>query len=67
MKLGLINSAWVQAGKGTAYGIQQTRAIGFDAIDIFADPLDIDIRERMLIRTECEKAGLPVVSPSLAA
>ena len=44
MKLGLINSAWAQAGKGTAFGIQQTKAIGFDTIDIFADPLDIDAR-----------------------
>ena len=42
MKLGLINSAWVQAGRGTAFGIQKTKEIGFDAIDIFADPLDID-------------------------
>ena len=44
MKLGLINSAWVQAGRGTAFGIQKTREIGFDTIDIFADPLDIDDR-----------------------
>ncbi len=67
MKLGLINSAWVQAGKGTAYGIRQTRAIGFDSIDIFADPLDIDIRERTLIRTECLAAGLPVISVACVA
>jgi len=67
MKLGLINSAWVQAGKGTAFGIHQTKAIGFDAIDIFADPLDIDARERKLIRVECEKAKLPVVSVACVA
>jgi D-psicose/D-tagatose/L-ribulose 3-epimerase len=67
MKLGLINSAWVQAGKGTDYGIRMTREIGFDSIDIFADPLDIDAKERKLIRTECEKAGLPVVSVACVA
>lgn len=67
MKLGLINSAWVQAGKGTAYGIQQTKKLGFDSIDIFADPLDLDIRERVLIRTECDRAGLPVVSVACVA
>jgi sugar phosphate isomerase/epimerase len=67
MKLGLINSAWAQAGKGTAFGIRQTKAIGFDAIDIFADPLDTDARERKLIRTECERAGLPVVSVACVA
>src|SRR6476620_10830110 len=67
MKLGLINSAWVQAGKGTAYGIRQTKAIGFDSIDIFADPLDTDVKERALIRTERAKAGLPVVSVACVA
>jgi sugar phosphate isomerase/epimerase len=67
MKLGLINSAWAQAGKGTAFGIRQTKAIGFDSIDVFADPLDIDIKERALIRTECAKAGLPVVSVACVA
>jgi D-psicose/D-tagatose/L-ribulose 3-epimerase len=67
MKLGLINSAWAQAGKGTAFGIQQTKAIGFDAIDIFTDPLDIDIKERRLIKRECDRCGLPIVSVACVA
>jgi D-psicose/D-tagatose/L-ribulose 3-epimerase len=67
MKLGLINSAWAQAGKGTAFGIQQTKAIGFDTIDIFADPLDTDVKERLLIKRECDKAGLPIVSVACVA
>ncbi|MCP3694156.1 MAG: sugar phosphate isomerase/epimerase, partial [Planctomycetaceae bacterium] len=46
MKLGLINSAWVQANRGTVYGLQQTKEIGFDTVDIFVDPLETDIRER---------------------
>ena len=62
MKLGLINSAWAQAGRETAWGIHKTKELGFDSIDIFADPLDIDVKERLLIRRECEKAGLPIVS-----
>ncbi|MER3416295.1 MAG: sugar phosphate isomerase/epimerase [Gemmataceae bacterium] len=62
MRLGLINSAWVQAGRDTAYGIRMTKEIGFDCIDIFTDPLDIDVRERQLIRRECAKQGLPIVS-----
>src|SRR5205085_10251749 len=57
VKLGLINSAGVQSGRGTAWGIRQTKAIGFDTIDVFADPLDLDAKERKLIRTECEAAG----------
>jgi len=67
MKLGLINSAWAQAGRDTAYGIRMTKEIGFDSIDSFADPLDIDAKERRLIRTECERAGLPVVSVACVA
>lgn len=62
MKLGLINSAWAQAGRDTAWGIQKTKELGFDTIDIFTDPLDIDIRERRLIKDECDRAGLPIVS-----
>jgi sugar phosphate isomerase/epimerase len=67
MKLGLINSAWVQSGKGTAYGIRMTKEIGFDSIDIFADPLDTPVRERKLIRSECERCGLPIVSVACVA
>ena len=57
MDLGLISSAWAQAGRETAFGIQKTREIGFDSIDIFADPLDIDVRERKLIKDACDKLG----------
>jgi sugar phosphate isomerase/epimerase len=62
MKLGLINSAWAQAGRETAWGIEKTKELGFDTIDIFADPLDIDVRERSLIRNECRRLELPIVS-----
>jgi sugar phosphate isomerase/epimerase len=67
MKLGLINSAWAQAGRDTAFGIRQTREIGFDSIDIFADPLDIDIKERRLLKRECDRAGLPIISIACVA
>jgi sugar phosphate isomerase/epimerase len=67
MKLGLINSAWVQAGKGTDFGIRMTREIGFDSIDIFTDPLDIDVKERRLIKRECDRAGLPIISLACVA
>jgi D-psicose/D-tagatose/L-ribulose 3-epimerase len=62
MKLGLINSAWAQAGRNTAWGIHKTKEIGFDCIDIFTDPLDIDAKERKLIRDECRQVDLPIVS-----
>lgn len=67
MKLGLINSAWAQAGRDTAFGIQQTKAIGFDTIDIFSDPLETGVKERLLIKRECDRAGLPIVSVACVA
>jgi len=62
MKLGLINSAWAQTGRDTSFGIRKTKEIGFDAIDIFTDPLAIDVRERLVIRRAAEEAGLPIIS-----
>lgn len=62
MKLGLINSAWAGTAVGTAEGIRKTKEIGFDTIDIFTDPLDIDIKERRLIKDTCREVGLPIIS-----
>jgi len=62
MKLGLINSAWVQTGQPTSFGLRKTKELGFDSVDIFADPLDIDVKERRLIKDECDRLGLPIVS-----
>jgi sugar phosphate isomerase/epimerase len=45
-----------------ARGIELTREIGFDTIDIFADPLEIGAKQRRCIRKSCVSAGLPVVS-----
>jgi sugar phosphate isomerase/epimerase len=67
MKLGLINSAWAQSGRDTAFGIRMTKEIGFDTIDIFADPLDLGARERRLIKRECDRVGLPIVSIACVA
>jgi D-psicose/D-tagatose/L-ribulose 3-epimerase len=62
VKLGLINSAWFGSPVGTAEGIRLTRKIGFDSIDISADPLEIDARERKLIKDTVRETGLPVIS-----
>jgi len=62
MQLGLINSAWAQTGRETSYGINKTKELGFDSIDIFTDPLEIDAAERRLIRRAAEDCGLPIVS-----
>jgi sugar phosphate isomerase/epimerase len=57
----------VQANQPTQFGLQKTKEIGFDSIDIFADPLDIDIRERRLIKDECDRLELPIVSIACVA
>ncbi len=62
MKLGLISSAWLGSPVGTVEGIRLTKEIGFDTIDIFADPTDIDIKERRLIKDTCREVGIPVVA-----
>lgn len=62
MQLGLINSAWVQAGRPVTYGLQKTKEFGFDSVDLFVDPLDIDIKQRRLIKNECDRLDLPIVS-----
>jgi D-psicose/D-tagatose/L-ribulose 3-epimerase len=62
MKLGLISSAWLGTSVGTARGIQLTKEIGFDTIDIFADPLEIQPDERRCIRETCTACHLPVIS-----
>src|SRR5437868_6986940 len=67
MKLGLINSAWVQAQQPTVFGLRKTKEIGFDTVDIFVDPLDIDVRERRLIKDECDRLELPIVSIACVA
>jgi D-psicose/D-tagatose/L-ribulose 3-epimerase len=62
MQLGLINSAWLGTAVDTARRIQLTKEIGFDSIDIFADPLEISPQERRLIRKTSTASQLPVVA-----
>ena len=62
MRLGLINSAFAQAGKGTRYGLEQTKRLGFDSVDLLADPLDMTAAERRLIADTCRELDLPIVS-----
>jgi len=62
MQLGLINSAWVQTGLPTVFGLQKTKELGFDTVDLFVDPADLDAAERVLIADECARLELPIVS-----
>ena len=67
MKLGLINSAWVQANQPTEFGLRRTKEIGFDTVDIFADPLEMDPGERRVIKKTCDEIDLPIVSLACVA
>ena len=62
MKLGIINSAFAQAGVDTATGLQHIARIGFDSVDLFAEAMTVPADEKRLIVRTCEKANLPIVS-----
>jgi sugar phosphate isomerase/epimerase len=62
MRLGLINSTWSQAGRALDWGIAKTREIGFDSIDLLVDPLELSVQDRCLIKRECDRQELPIVS-----
>src|SRR5205085_883809 len=59
--------AWVQANQPTVFGLRKTKEIGFDTVDVFIDPLDIDVKERRLIKDECDRLKLPIVSIACVA
>ena len=63
MKLGMINSAWEQHGIDLLSGLERTKEIGFDCVDIFQDPLDPGADERIVaVKAKCEELELPIIS-----
>jgi len=62
MKLGIINSAFGQAGVDTATGLKHIARIGFDCVDIFTEAMTISQKEKLLIARTCEKSNLPIIS-----
>ncbi len=67
MKLGIINSAFSQAGVGTADGLEHISRIGFDCVDIFTEAIGISQEETSLVGKTCERLGLPIVSLPVVA
>lgn len=67
MKLGIINSAFAQAGVDTATGLNHIARIGFDCVDIFTEAMTISPEEKRLIAATCEKARLPIISLPVVA
>ena len=62
MKLGIINSAFQQAGVDTATGLKHISRLGFDCVDIFTEAVGLPQREVKLVEKTCSKLDLPIVS-----
>ena len=62
MKLGIINSAFGQAGVDTATGLKHIANIGFDSVDIFTEALTLSKKEKLLLARTCDKENLPIIS-----
>jgi len=67
MKLGLINSAFYQAGVPTATGLKHIARIGFDCVDIFTEADGIAKAEISLVARTCDKLELPIISLPVVA
>ena len=67
MKLGIINSAFGQAGVDTATGLKHIARIGFDCVDIFTEAMTISQKEKLLIARTCDQAWLPIISLPVVA
>ena len=67
MKLGIINSAFYQAGVDTLTGLRHISRIGFDCVDIHTEAVGISRKEVARVAKTCEKLGLPIVSLPLCS
>src|SRR5215212_3927535 len=67
MKLGIINSAFYQAGVDTATGLKHIARIGFDCVDIFTEAAGISKREIAAVARASEKLKLPIISLPVVA
>ena len=62
MKLGIINSAFYQAGVDTVTGLNHVHRIGFDCVDIATEAVGISKTEINSVARATSKLGLPVIS-----
>src|SRR5258706_1389143 len=62
MKLGIINSAFYQAGVNTATGLKHISRIGFDCVDVHTEAVGISKKEISLVGKPCDKLDLPIIS-----
>src|SRR6266480_4737377 len=62
MKLGIINSAFYQAGVPTAVGLEHIARTGFDCVDVATEAVGISRKEVSTVARTTEKLSLPVIS-----
>lgn len=67
MKLGIINSAFHQAGVDTATGLKHISRIGFDTVDVFTEAVGISPKEVRLVARTTEELNLPIFSLPVVA
>ena len=68
MKLGIIDSAFQQAGVNTKSGLEHIARIGFDCVDIFTEAMSMTEQDISLIEQTCAQNNLPITSlPVVAA
>ena len=67
MKLGLINSAFYQAGMDTVQGLKHISRIGFDCVDIATEAMGISKQEVHRVARATDKLGLPIISLPFSA
>lgn len=67
MKLGIINSAFGQAGVDTLTGLQHIARMGFDCVDIFTEAMSITPEEKRAIADTCQQRNLPIISLPVVA
>ncbi len=67
MKLGIINSAFDQAGVDTKTGLEHIARIGFDCVDVFTEAEGLPAEEEQLILDTCAANNLPMVSMPVVA
>ena len=67
MKLGMINSAWFGSEYEGRRGLEKTKEIGYQTVEVLADPLDLTSATRKALIRDAEAVGLPVPSVIVVA
>jgi sugar phosphate isomerase/epimerase len=67
MRLGIIDSAFEQAGVDRVTGLKHISRIGFDTVDIFIEAFGLPASQALEISRATESLGLPIISLPVVA